>query len=172
MYGMITNMWLVKSKGCNCKLFLHSKNFLSKFFHHIKKVSSKTIDNVSYENSSFILYQIIGFILLVATIDNFLRYNSFFAVTKYSNYKCQSIFLSTWNRCTNLSELIFKSRRMRKRLRIDDGCSCSMHEKAVSERKIGCCFVNIFQYDCEHRWSIKTRICKYDGTKILVSWKV
>ena len=160
MYGMITNMWLVKSKGCSCKLFLHSKNFLSKFFHHIKKVSSKTIDNVSYENSSFILYQIIGFILLVASSE-----------TNTQIFKCQSIFLSTWNRCTNLSELIFKSRRMRKRLRIDDGCSCSMHEKAVSERKIGCCFVNIFQYDCEHRWSIKTRICKYDGTKILVAWK-
>ena len=143
-------MWLVKSKGCSCKLFLHSKNFLSKFFHHIKKVSSKTIDNVSYQNSSFIHS----------------------SETNTQTFKCQSIFLSTWNRCTNLSELIFKSRRMRKRLRIDDGCSCSMHEKAVSERKIGCCFVNIFQYDCEHRWSIKTRICKYDGTKILVSWKV
>ena len=159
MYGMITNMWLVKLKGCSCKLF-YTRRISSLIFFIISK---------KYHQKQLITFR-------TRTALLFLFNHSMFTLNSSEKnteiFKCQSIFLSTWNRCTNLSELIFKSRRMRKRLRIDDGCSCSMHEKAVSERKIGCCFVNIFQYDCEHRWSIKTRICKYDGTKILVSWKV
>ena len=154
MYGMITNMWLVKLKGCSCKQF-YTRRISSLIFSSYQKVSSKQL--ISFGTRIALLF-----------ISNIRMLTLSSSETNTQTFKCQSIFLSTWNRCTNLSELIFKSRRMRKRLRIDDGCSCSMHEKAVSERKIGCCFVNIFQYDCEHRWSIKTRICKYDGTKIFV----
>ena len=138
MYGMITNMWLVKLKGCSCKLF-YTRRISSLIFFIISK---------KYHQKQLITFRTRIALLFISNIRMLTLSSS---ETNTQTFKCQSIYLSTRNRCTNLSELIFKSRRMRKRLRIDDGCSCSMHEKAVSERKIGCCFVNIFQYDCEHR---------------------